>query len=60
MKRTNYSPDMKLGDFLDSEISQMTNPDTGKRRRGAQKKVYEYLTDLKTFICLNNTFNLNE
>ena len=51
---------MKLGDFIDSEISHMTNPDTGKRRRGAQKKVYEYLTDLKTFICLNKTFSLNE
>ena len=60
MKRTNYSPDMKLGDFLDNEITQMINPETGKRARGKDKKLYEYLTEIKTFISLNKAFGLNE
>ena len=59
MKRTNYTPDMLLSEFLESEISKCLNKDTGRRKKGVSKSVYEYLSDTYSYIKLNETFNLN-
>ena len=50
---------MLLSEFLESEISKCINKDTGKKKKGVSKSVYEYLSDTYSYIKLNETFNLN-